>query len=158
MWFRACLPPPPPHVSTPTGRPSLLPLLSLTPLSLCVCVRMVLESYLLSLCSFLHSDYIIEEKNAVLQKKENEGFGFVLRGAKGEQYTHTDAHLYHNIHRLSVFSLCEGCGVRSSFVDLGHRVRHSRYCYCVSQQHNQLWSTVSLYTQMHSGFWVYVCV
>ncbi|XP_073327373.1 SH3 and multiple ankyrin repeat domains protein 3 [Pagrus major] len=31
-----------------------------------------------------YSDYIIEEKNAVLQKKENEGFGFVLRGAKAE--------------------------------------------------------------------------
>ncbi|KAG2459934.1 SHAN3 protein, partial [Polypterus senegalus] len=30
------------------------------------------------------SDYIIEEKTAVLQKKENEGFGFVLRGAKAE--------------------------------------------------------------------------
>uniref|UniRef100_A0A665UV43 PDZ domain-containing protein n=1 Tax=Echeneis naucrates TaxID=173247 RepID=A0A665UV43_ECHNA len=45
---------------------------------------MVLDSYLLSLFSVLHSDYIIEEKNAVLQKKENEGFGFVLRGAKAE--------------------------------------------------------------------------
>ncbi|KAM6937660.1 SH3 and multiple ankyrin repeat domains protein 3 isoform 5-T5 [Xenentodon cancila] len=31
-----------------------------------------------------YSDYIIEEKNAVLHKKENEGFGFVLRGAKAE--------------------------------------------------------------------------
>ncbi|XP_051580621.1 SH3 and multiple ankyrin repeat domains protein 3-like isoform X2 [Myxocyprinus asiaticus] len=31
-----------------------------------------------------YSDYIIEEKNAALQKKENEGFGFVLRGAKAE--------------------------------------------------------------------------
>lgn len=30
------------------------------------------------------SDYIIKEKTAVLQKKDNEGFGFVLRGAKGE--------------------------------------------------------------------------
>ncbi|KAJ6651530.1 hypothetical protein lerEdw1_020865 [Lerista edwardsae] len=30
-----------------------------------------------------HSDYIIEEKAAVLQKREHEGFGFVLRGAKG---------------------------------------------------------------------------
>uniref|UniRef100_A0A3B3VNB8 PDZ domain-containing protein n=1 Tax=Poecilia latipinna TaxID=48699 RepID=A0A3B3VNB8_9TELE len=29
-------------------------------------------------------DYIVEEKNAVLQKKDNEGFGFVLRGAKAE--------------------------------------------------------------------------
>ncbi|XP_055795990.1 SH3 and multiple ankyrin repeat domains protein 3-like isoform X4 [Salvelinus fontinalis] len=29
-------------------------------------------------------DYIIEEKNAVLQRKEKEGFGFVLRGAKAE--------------------------------------------------------------------------
>uniref|UniRef100_A0A3Q4M2A5 PDZ domain-containing protein n=1 Tax=Neolamprologus brichardi TaxID=32507 RepID=A0A3Q4M2A5_NEOBR len=45
---------------------------------------MMLDSYLLSPCSSLHSDYIIEEKNAVLQKKENEGFGFVLRGAKAE--------------------------------------------------------------------------
>ncbi|CAG5958135.1 unnamed protein product [Menidia menidia] len=44
----------------------------------------VLYSYLLYLCSFFNSDYIIEEKNAVLQKKENEGFGFVLRGAKAE--------------------------------------------------------------------------
>ncbi|XP_062860360.1 SH3 and multiple ankyrin repeat domains protein 3 isoform X2 [Trichomycterus rosablanca] len=31
-----------------------------------------------------YSDYVIEEKDAVLQKKENEGFGFVLRGAKAE--------------------------------------------------------------------------
>uniref|UniRef100_A0A673GFV7 SH3 and multiple ankyrin repeat domains 3a n=1 Tax=Sinocyclocheilus rhinocerous TaxID=307959 RepID=A0A673GFV7_9TELE len=36
------------------------------------------------LLSLMLSDYIIEEKNAVLQKKENEGFGFVLRGAKAE--------------------------------------------------------------------------
>uniref|UniRef100_A0A8C6M0D3 PDZ domain-containing protein n=1 Tax=Nothobranchius furzeri TaxID=105023 RepID=A0A8C6M0D3_NOTFU len=33
------------------------------------------------LCS---SDYVIEEKTAVLQKRESEGFGFVLRGAKAE--------------------------------------------------------------------------
>uniref|UniRef100_A0A3Q3W4L2 PDZ domain-containing protein n=1 Tax=Mola mola TaxID=94237 RepID=A0A3Q3W4L2_MOLML len=45
---------------------------------------MVLDSCLPLPCSPLHSDYIIEEKNAVLQKKENEGFGFVLRGAKAE--------------------------------------------------------------------------
>nr|XP_040024319.1 SH3 and multiple ankyrin repeat domains protein 3-like isoform X2 [Gasterosteus aculeatus aculeatus] len=41
-----------------------------------------------------YSDYIIEEKNAVLQKKENEGFGFVLRGAKEtpiEEFTPTPA-------------------------------------------------------------------
>ncbi|XP_061085242.1 SH3 and multiple ankyrin repeat domains protein 3-like [Conger conger] len=31
-----------------------------------------------------YSDYIIEEKSAMLQKKESEGFGFVLRGAKAE--------------------------------------------------------------------------
>lgn len=30
------------------------------------------------------SDYIIKEKTVLLQKKDNEGFGFVLRGAKGE--------------------------------------------------------------------------
>uniref|UniRef100_A0A671L5Y8 SH3 and multiple ankyrin repeat domains protein 3-like n=1 Tax=Sinocyclocheilus anshuiensis TaxID=1608454 RepID=A0A671L5Y8_9TELE len=45
---------------------------------------MVLESDLTVLLSLMPSDYIIEEKNAVLQKKENEGFGFVLRGAKAE--------------------------------------------------------------------------
>lgn len=32
---------------------------------------------------FRFSDYVIEEKTAVLQKRESEGFGFVLRGAKG---------------------------------------------------------------------------
>ncbi|XP_006888158.1 PREDICTED: SH3 and multiple ankyrin repeat domains protein 3 [Elephantulus edwardii] len=31
-----------------------------------------------------HSDYIIEDKVAVLQKRDHEGFGFVLRGAKAE--------------------------------------------------------------------------
>uniref|UniRef100_A0A3B1IPH6 PDZ domain-containing protein n=1 Tax=Astyanax mexicanus TaxID=7994 RepID=A0A3B1IPH6_ASTMX len=45
---------------------------------------MVLDSDLGLLFSLLPSDYIIEEKDAVLQKKENEGFGFVLRGAKAE--------------------------------------------------------------------------
>lgn len=30
------------------------------------------------------SDYIIKEKTVLLQKKDSEGFGFVLRGAKGE--------------------------------------------------------------------------
>ncbi|KAF0028762.1 hypothetical protein F2P81_017867 [Scophthalmus maximus] len=39
----------------------------------------------LSVCLFLCvSDYVIEEKTAVLQKRESEGFGFVLRGAKAE--------------------------------------------------------------------------
>ncbi|XP_019744050.1 SH3 and multiple ankyrin repeat domains protein 3-like isoform X2 [Hippocampus comes] len=41
------------------------------------------------------SDYIIKEKTAVLQKKDNEGFGFVLRGAKAqtpiEEFTPTPA-------------------------------------------------------------------
>ncbi|KAK1804610.1 hypothetical protein P4O66_020599, partial [Electrophorus voltai] len=31
---------------------------------------------------FLHSDCVIDEKTVLLQKKDNEGFGFVLRGAK----------------------------------------------------------------------------
>lgn len=47
---------------------------------------MVLESDITVLLSLMPSDYIIEEKNAVLQKKENEGFGFVLRGAKGKTW------------------------------------------------------------------------
>ncbi|KAI4885814.1 hypothetical protein NFI96_000276, partial [Prochilodus magdalenae] len=42
-----------------------------------------------------HSDYIIKEKSVLLQKKENEGFGFVLRGAKAqtpiEEFTPTPA-------------------------------------------------------------------
>uniref|UniRef100_A0A673H346 PDZ domain-containing protein n=1 Tax=Sinocyclocheilus rhinocerous TaxID=307959 RepID=A0A673H346_9TELE len=35
--------------------------------------------------NFLHSDCVINEKTVVLQKKDNEGFGFVLRGAKGRE-------------------------------------------------------------------------
>uniref|UniRef100_UPI00358F40DC SH3 and multiple ankyrin repeat domains protein 2-like isoform X2 n=1 Tax=Myxine glutinosa TaxID=7769 RepID=UPI00358F40DC len=30
------------------------------------------------------SDYLVEEKSVVLQKKDNEGFGFILRGAKAD--------------------------------------------------------------------------
>uniref|UniRef100_A0A671NTH2 SH3 and multiple ankyrin repeat domains 2a n=1 Tax=Sinocyclocheilus anshuiensis TaxID=1608454 RepID=A0A671NTH2_9TELE len=33
---------------------------------------------------FLHSDCVTEQKTVVLQKQENEGFGFVLRGAKAD--------------------------------------------------------------------------
>lgn len=36
----------------------------------------------------LLSDYIIKEKTVLLQKKDSEGFGFVLRGAKGENHLH----------------------------------------------------------------------
>ncbi|KAK7803113.1 hypothetical protein U0070_015183, partial [Myodes glareolus] len=43
----------------------------------------------------LYSDCIIEDKTVVLQKKDNEGFGFVLRGAKAdtpiEEFTPTPA-------------------------------------------------------------------
>ncbi|EGW14541.1 SH3 and multiple ankyrin repeat domains protein 3 [Cricetulus griseus] len=31
-----------------------------------------------------HSDYVIDDKVAILQKRDHEGFGFVLRGAKAE--------------------------------------------------------------------------
>nr|XP_032815629.1 SH3 and multiple ankyrin repeat domains protein 3-like isoform X4 [Petromyzon marinus] len=41
------------------------------------------------------SDYLVEEKSVVLQKKESEGFGFILRGAKAdvpiEEFTPTPA-------------------------------------------------------------------
>uniref|UniRef100_A0A672SWQ9 PDZ domain-containing protein n=1 Tax=Sinocyclocheilus grahami TaxID=75366 RepID=A0A672SWQ9_SINGR len=41
------------------------------------------------------SDYVIKEKTVLLQKKDNEGFGFVLRGAKAqtpiEEFTPTPA-------------------------------------------------------------------
>ncbi|KAL2101348.1 hypothetical protein ACEWY4_003109 [Coilia grayii] len=44
---------------------------------------------------FIYSDYIIKEKTVLLQKKDNEGFGFVLRGAKAqtpiEEFTPTPA-------------------------------------------------------------------
>lgn len=65
-------------------------------------MMMMLDSYLLSLCSLLHSDYVIEEKNAVLQKKESEGFGFVLRGAKGETQSHTHTHTHTDLQDISI--------------------------------------------------------
>lgn len=65
-------------------------------------MMMTLDSYLLSLCSLLHSDYVIEEKNAVLQKKESEGFGFVLRGAKGETQSHTQTHTHTDLQDISI--------------------------------------------------------
>ncbi|KAJ6654808.1 hypothetical protein lerEdw1_006497 [Lerista edwardsae] len=44
---------------------------------------------------YIYSDYIIKEKTVLLQKKDNEGFGFVLRGAKAqtpiEEFTPTPA-------------------------------------------------------------------
>lgn len=41
---------------------------------------------------FLHSDCVTEQKTVVLQKQDNEGFGFVLRGAKGERHHHHHHH------------------------------------------------------------------
>ncbi|KAL7870715.1 hypothetical protein SRHO_G00082120 [Serrasalmus rhombeus] len=44
---------------------------------------------------FLHSDCALEQKTVELQKKQEEGFGFVLRGAKAdtpiEEFTPTPA-------------------------------------------------------------------
>ncbi|KAM7330933.1 hypothetical protein ACRRTK_010122 [Alexandromys fortis] len=44
---------------------------------------------------YIYSDYIIKEKTVLLQKKDSEGFGFVLRGAKAqtpiEEFTPTPA-------------------------------------------------------------------
>lgn len=41
------------------------------------------------LCPLSASDYIIKEKTVLLQKKDSEGFGFVLRGAKGKTWAHS---------------------------------------------------------------------
>lgn len=49
--------------------------------------RNLQQQFLLLLTSsfvFSASDYIIKEKTVLLQKKDSEGFGFVLRGAKGD--------------------------------------------------------------------------
>ena len=43
-----------------------------------------LSPCLSTFCPPVQSDYIIKEKTVLLQKKDNEGFGFVLRGAKGQ--------------------------------------------------------------------------
>lgn len=44
----------------------------------------VSPALLLTPSFFSASDYIIKEKTVLLQKKDSEGFGFVLRGAKGD--------------------------------------------------------------------------
>ncbi|KAF3832288.1 hypothetical protein F7725_025953 [Dissostichus mawsoni] len=45
--------------------------------------------------NLLHSDCVVDEKSVVLQKKENEGFGFVLRGAKGRHHPKKRSHHIH---------------------------------------------------------------
>lgn len=50
----------------------------------------------------LHSDCIIEEKTVVLQKKDNEGFGFVLRGAKGKSGSLQPGYVHVSCERVSV--------------------------------------------------------
>lgn len=49
--------------------------------------------------TYVLSDYVIEEKTATLQKRDSEGFGFVLRGAKGNvnvnvYYSHTSIYTH----------------------------------------------------------------
>lgn len=60
------------------------------------------------LCSVLAlSDYIIKEKTVLLQKKDNEGFGFVLRGAKGEpQSPHSFVRLCRHFFVFFFFLTC----------------------------------------------------
>uniref|UniRef100_A0A8C7N3X3 PDZ domain-containing protein n=1 Tax=Oncorhynchus kisutch TaxID=8019 RepID=A0A8C7N3X3_ONCKI len=52
-------------------------------------------SFSSSCCPLFPLDYIIKEKTVLLQKKDSEGFGFVLRGAKAqtpiEEFTPTPA-------------------------------------------------------------------
>lgn len=46
-----------------------------------------------TLLSFV-SDYVIDDKVAILQKRDHEGFGFVLRGAKGNGRRFWGLHSY----------------------------------------------------------------
>ncbi len=66
----------------------LLNSLSCSPVSLHPCFPFPSARSLLS-----PSDYIIKEKTVLLQKKDNEGFGFVLRGAKGEPSLQNSPHI-----------------------------------------------------------------
>lgn len=52
----------------------------------CTACLFLLFPTLSVLCLLSASDYIIKEKTVLLQKKDSEGFGFVLRGAKGKKY------------------------------------------------------------------------
>uniref|UniRef100_A0A4W6CBA1 PDZ domain-containing protein n=1 Tax=Lates calcarifer TaxID=8187 RepID=A0A4W6CBA1_LATCA len=61
----------------------------------CTACLFLLFPTLSVLCLLSASDYIIKEKTVLLQKKDSEGFGFVLRGAKAqtpiEEFTPTPA-------------------------------------------------------------------
>lgn len=75
------------HASWPPYRLSPISVLFLTPL----------------LSVFLSaSDYIIKEKTVLLQKKDSEGFGFVLRGAKGKKCENKHKHPALQSHSVNV--------------------------------------------------------
>lgn len=59
-----------------------------------------LIQYMSSFCLFSASDYIIKEKTVLLQKKDSEGFGFVLRGAKGEEIWNKHTHAVFQLHSV----------------------------------------------------------
>ncbi|CAL8266219.1 unnamed protein product, partial [Gadus morhua 'NCC'] len=50
-------------------------------------------------------DYIIKEKTVLLQKKDSEGFGFVLRGAKA-QTPHRGVHPHTRLPSAAVPGVC----------------------------------------------------
>ena len=61
------------------------------------------------LCPLSASDYIIKEKSVLLQKKDSEGFGFVLRGAKGKKIwnkTSCPAVMLIDLHHMLHVLLC----------------------------------------------------
>lgn len=68
------------------------------------CVRPLLTPSLLSSTS----DYVIDDKVAILQKRDHEGFGFVLRGAKGNEGLGTGVSDWQGRRRFgaSVLPLC----------------------------------------------------
>lgn len=59
------------------------------------------------------SDYVIEEKTATLQKRDSEGFGFVLRGAKGSVNVNVcysqGAHTLPYTHTCLLYANCVMC-------------------------------------------------
>lgn len=65
------------------------------------------------LCPLPPSDYIIKEKTVLLQKKDSEGFGFVLRGAKGEEESQRAPQARPRLHRSSV-----SCSLRAPMLDV----------------------------------------
>lgn len=132
------------------------PLHSTTLYPPCLCVRRWCWTHRCSTCIFSTVTTLWKRRMLFYRRKKMRGL--VLSCVEPKVSYKARRHWNLLVHSVCAFQCITLICSHKELDDLSHRVHLNQYCDCFSQQHKQFWSTISLFTQMHSGVCACMCV